>query len=114
MENLNAKKCVACGGAVRPLKGSQIDEYISQLDGWRVVEEHHLLKSYKFKDFKSALDFVNKVGAIAEEEGHHPNICFTYGKVSIELYTHAIDGLFINDFILAAKIDKLKSSLYKK
>ena len=80
------------------------------MEGWNVVEEHHLLKSFKFPDFRNALEFVNRVGAIAEEQGHHPVITFTWGKVEITIYTHKINGLTESDFILAAKIDTLRIS----
>jgi 4a-hydroxytetrahydrobiopterin dehydratase len=76
-------------------------------ENWSAVNEHHLFRSCKFPDFKSALDFVNRVGAIAEEQGHHPDILLTWGKVDITIWTHKVDGLTESDFILAAKIDKL-------
>jgi 4a-hydroxytetrahydrobiopterin dehydratase len=74
---------------------------------WNIVSEHHLVRLYKFPDFKSALDFVNRVGALAEEQGHHPDIALAWGKVEITTWTHAVDGLTESDFILAAKIDRL-------
>jgi 4a-hydroxytetrahydrobiopterin dehydratase len=77
-------------------------------EGWKVVDEHHLAKDYSFKDFKEALDFTNRVGALAEEEGHHPDIHLAWGKVKITLYTHSIGGLSENDFILAAKADSVR------
>jgi 4a-hydroxytetrahydrobiopterin dehydratase len=73
---------------------------------WTVVHTHHLEREYKFPDFKTALDFTNKVGAIAEEQGHHPDIYVAWGKVRVTIWTHKIDGLTESDFILAAKIDK--------
>lgn len=78
---------------------------------WKVVNEHHLEKEYQFKDFKEALDFTNQIGALAEEEGHHPDIHLGWGKVRIALWTHKINGLSENDFILAAKISRLKSTV---
>jgi len=75
---------------------------------WNVVDQHHIVRSYKFPDFKSALDFVNRVGAIAEEQGHHPDIMLAWGKVEITTWTHKVDGLTESDFILAAKIDRLQ------
>lgn len=78
---------------------------LGQLEGWEAVEEHHLEKEYKFANFAGALDFVNRVGAVAEAEGHHPDINFGWGYARIRIYTHAIDGLSESDFILAAKID---------
>lgn len=83
-------------------------EMLERLDqGWKVVEGHHLRRKFSFDDFEEALEFVNKVGEIAEREGHHPNICFTWGEAEIKIFTHEIDGLHENDFILASKIDEL-------
>ena len=107
MSDLASKTCVPCRGGVPPLKGQQLADFQKQLPGWDVVDEHHLTKTYKFPDFRKALAFVNKVGDVAEEQGHHPNICFTWGKVEITIYTHAINGLTESDFILAAKIDRV-------
>lgn len=81
---------------------------MSHLNNWTVKDDHHLIKSFVFPDFKLALDFVNKVGLLAEQENHHPELCFTWGKVTIRIWTHKIDGLHDNDFILAAKIDSIK------
>lgn len=90
------------------MKGQQLEQYKKQLDaeapGWELRDAKHLAKEYKFKDFKAALDFVNRVGEIAEAEGHHPNIEFGWGFAKILLWTHAIGGLSENDFFLAAKI----------
>ena len=108
MSVLASKKCVPCSGGVPPLKGEALQAMQKQVEGWNVVEEHHLLKSFKFPDFSKALDFVNKVGAIAEEQGHHPVITFTWGKAEITIYTHKINGLTESDFILAAKIDTIR------
>ncbi|BBO15875.1 4a-hydroxytetrahydrobiopterin dehydratase [Candidatus Brocadia pituitae] len=107
MSELASKTCVPCKGGVPPLKGEALQTLQKQVGGWDVVEEHHLLKTFKFPDFRKALDFVNKVGEIAEQEGHHPVITFTWGKVEIKIYTHKINGLTESDFILAAKIDAL-------
>lgn len=105
---LSEKKCVPCQGGVPPLKGEKLMELQRQLGGgWRVVNDHHLEKEIAFKDFKEALAFVNKVGALAEKEGHHPDLLLSYGKVKIQLWTHKIEGLTESDFILAAKCDKL-------
>jgi len=79
---------------------------MEQLDGW-MFEQGHLAKSYAFSDFKSALEFVNRIGAIAEEQAHHPDVYMTWGKVSLEIWTHKIDGLTESDFILAAKFDEV-------
>jgi 4a-hydroxytetrahydrobiopterin dehydratase len=86
------------------------DRYIKEVPSWTLDREgvHRIKKSFKFKDFKDAISFVNKVAEIAEEEGHHPNISIFYNRVELELYTHAIKGLFENDFIMAAKIDEIK------
>lgn len=90
------------------MKGKQLQSYQSQLPGWKVVQEHHLEKSFTFPDFKSALAFTNKVGHLAEQQGHHPDIHLAWGKVTITLWTHKIDGLSESDFILAAKMDQLE------
>ena len=100
-----------CEGGVPPMKGRQLEDYKQQLDteasGWELRDAKHLEKEYKFKDFKSALKLVDKVGEIAEAEGHHPVINFGWGFAKILLWTHATDGLSENDFVLAAKIDRL-------
>ena len=90
------------------MKGDELQKMKSQVNGWDVVNEHHLEKNYAFPDFKTALDFVNRVGAIAEQEGHHPDLYLTWGKAGVKIWTHKIDGLTESDFILAAKIDQLK------
>ena len=110
MSELASKTCVPCKGGVPPLKGEALQTLQRQVEGWNVVEEQHLFKDFKFPDFRKALDFVNKVGEIAEEQGHHPIITFTWGKVEITIYTHKINGLTESDFILAAKIDTIKTS----
>jgi 4a-hydroxytetrahydrobiopterin dehydratase len=108
MNGLSQKKCVPCQGGIPPLKGKELSSLLKQLEtGWKIVKEHHLEREFKFKDFKTALKFVNEVGKIAEKLGHHPNISFTWGKAKIMIYTHKIDGLRANDFILAANIDKI-------
>jgi 4a-hydroxytetrahydrobiopterin dehydratase len=106
--SLADKHCVPCKGGVPPLKSEQLELMMAQVAGWQVVEEHHLTKTYTFPDFKTALDFVNRVGAIAEEEGHHPDLYLSWGKVEVKTWTHKIDGLTESDFILAAKIDGLQ------
>jgi 4a-hydroxytetrahydrobiopterin dehydratase len=105
--SLAAKHCVPCRGGVPALKGEQLQPLEAQLSGWEVVEEHHLQKTYTFPDFRQALAFVNRVGEIAESEGHHPDIYLTWGRVAIKIWTHKVDGLTESDFILAAKIDDL-------
>lgn len=107
MSELASRECVPCRGGVPPLKGEPIAELLAQLEGWEVIEEHHLKKAYNFKDFREALDFVNQVGALAEQQGHHPDIYLSWGKVEITIWTHKIDGLTESDFVLAAKIDEL-------
>jgi 4a-hydroxytetrahydrobiopterin dehydratase len=108
MAALAEKHCIPCEKGAEPLKGEEIKRRAEQLDPeWRVVDGHHLEREFSFDDFREALDFVNEVGELAEEEGHHPDICFGYGKAKIDLWTHKINGLHENDFILAAKIDQL-------
>jgi 4a-hydroxytetrahydrobiopterin dehydratase len=105
---LAGKQCVPCKGGVEPLKGQALSDLVKQLkDGWQVVDDRHLEKEYKFKNFKQALEFVNKVGEIAESQGHHPDIFLAWGKVKLMLWTHKIGGLHENDFILAAKADAI-------
>ena len=106
-EALADKKCVPCRGSVPPLKGEELKKIHDNVPEWQVVSEHHLHREFRFPDFKQALEFVNRVGAIAEQEGHHPDILLAWGKVGITLWTHTIDGLTESDFILAAKIDRL-------
>ena len=107
MSYLAAKHCVPCRGGVSPLQGEELRALSAQVAGWDVVGEHHIAKTFKFPDFQTALDFVNKVGAAAEQEGHHPDLLLTWGRVDVKTYTHKIDGLTESDFILAAKIDRL-------
>jgi len=108
MEMLAEKKCVPCRGGVEPLDRDQQQERLRQLEpGWEVVNGHHLEKEFTFGDFQQALRFVNRVGEIAEQEQHHPDIYLGYNKVRVQLWTHKIDGLHENDFIVAAKIDRL-------
>jgi 4a-hydroxytetrahydrobiopterin dehydratase len=107
MESLSSRHCVPCHGGVPRLTGEEIKPLLNQLRGWDAVEEHHLTKDYKFPNFADALAFVNRVGQIAEREGHHPDIAFGWGYAQIKIYTHAIDGLSESDFILAAKIDEV-------
>jgi 4a-hydroxytetrahydrobiopterin dehydratase len=105
--NLADKHCVPCKGGVPPLKGEHLELMKTQVAGWQVVAEHHLAKTFTFPDFRTALEFVNRAGAIAEQEGHHPDLCLSWGKVEVTTWTHKIDGLTESDFILAAKIDGL-------
>lgn len=106
--SLADKKCLPCTGAVEPLKADALKQLLGQLEsGWELIQEHHIEKQYKFKDFKEALDFVNKIGALAEEQGHHPDIFLAWGKVKLQLWTHKIKGLHESDFVFAAKADCL-------
>lgn len=106
MEDLASRRCVPCHGGVPRLRGADIAPLLEQLPGWEAAEEHHLRKGYRFTNFDEALRFVNRVGEVAEREGHHPDICVGWGYADIKIYTHAIDGLSESDFVLAAKIDK--------
>jgi len=108
-EQLADKKCVPCRGGTPPLKGSDLEALHNAVPAWNVIEEHHLAREYKFPDFAKALEFVNRVGALAEEQGHHPDILLAWGKAEITLWTHKVDGLTESDFIMAAKIDRLIS-----
>lgn len=110
MSELAARSCVPCKGGVPPLKGEEIKPLIGQLEGWTVVDEHHLAKTYKFPDFVMALKFANRVGEIAEKEWHHPDLYLAWGKVSVEIWTHKINGLTESDFVFAAKADQAYST----
>ena len=90
------------------MRASPLQKLGEQVPGWRVVDQHHLWKSFAFPDFRTALEFVNRVGATAEAEGHHPDLLLAWGKVDIKIWTHKVDGLTESDFILAAKIDRLQ------
>lgn len=106
--DLAKKKCIPCQGGLPPLKGEELAKFQKQLgNGWQVVDEHHLEKDFAFPDFRKALDYTNRVGALAEREGHHPDIYLAWGKVKLIIWTHKIDGLTESDFILAAKCDLL-------
>jgi len=105
--SLADKTCVPCRGGVPPLKGDGLNVLQKELPDWEVVGEHHLHKVFRFPDFKQALDFVNRAGAIAEEQGHHPDILLAWGKAEVTIYTHKIDGLTESDFVLAAKINRV-------
>ena len=107
MSELASRQCVPCRGGVPPLRGEEITKLQAQLDGWEVVNEHHLRREYKFGDFKETQAFVIRVGELAEAQGHHPDICYGWGRAEITIWTHKIDGLTESDFILAAKIDRL-------
>ncbi len=107
MTDLAKKTCIPCRGGVPPLSGHELVALLNQVSGWTVIGEHHIQKEFKFSDFVKALAFVNRVGALAEEQGHHPDVYLAWGKAEIKLWTHKIDGLTESDFIMAAKIDQL-------
>ena len=105
--HLADNKCIPCSGNVPPMKRAKVEEMLKQLDsGWTLNEDGHLERQYSFKDFAEALAFVNKVGAVAEEEGHHPDLYLAWGKCKVELWTHKIHGLSESDFYMAAKSDR--------
>ncbi len=108
MAALAEKECVPCKGGTAPLRGKDIDELKAELDpAWQVVNTHHLEREFKFKDFREALNFTNRLGELAEEQGHHPDIYLSWGKVKVTIWTHKIDGLTESDFVMAAKVDKI-------
>ena len=111
MSDLLKKKCVPCEGGVIPFDISEIHKYQKKVDGWDIIKNDKdvffLEKNFKFKNFQNSQNFVNDVGKISEEEGHHPDITFGWGYAKINITTHAIEGLSENDFILAAKIDQI-------
>ncbi|MCA9730031.1 MAG: 4a-hydroxytetrahydrobiopterin dehydratase, partial [Candidatus Eisenbacteria bacterium] len=99
MSDLADNQCVPCRGGVPPLSGPELLDMYEQLaSGWAVVDEHHLEKQYLLKNFREALDFTNRIGSIAEEQGHHPDIHLAWGKVKVAVWTHKIDGLTWSDF----------------
>ena len=112
-DDLFEKKCLPCEGGVMPFDISEIHKYQKKVDGWEIIEDEKkiffLLKKFKFENFIKSQNFINEVGKISEEEGHHPDILFGWGYAEIKITTHAINGLSENDFILAAKIDKIVS-----
>ena len=111
MSDLAEKKCIPCEGNIPPFKIDEIHKYLKKVDDWYVKEDnldgYHLTKEFKFENFLKSQDFVNKVGDIAEKEGHHPDIWFGWGYAKIKIQTHAINGLHESDFVLAAKIDRI-------
>ncbi|HYM59659.1 MAG TPA: 4a-hydroxytetrahydrobiopterin dehydratase [Thermoanaerobaculia bacterium] len=108
MPDLAKEKCIPCRGGVPPMPAAESEALRSELsEGWRVVDGHHLEREFAFSNFAEALAFTNRVGALAEEQGHHPDIYLAWGKVRITIWTHKIDGLTRSDFVLAAKIDRL-------
>ena len=108
MSELAEKECVPCRGGIPPLKGQALAELLKKLgNNWEVINEHHLERAFTFKNFREALAYTNKVGELAEAQGHHPDIFLAWGQVKVTIWTHKIDGLTESDFVLAAKIDKL-------
>jgi 4a-hydroxytetrahydrobiopterin dehydratase len=107
MTELARKTCVPCEGGVPRLGPDEIGEYLSQVKSWNVRENHHLEREFEFPDFVQALAAANRVGQLAEEQGHHPDLYLAWGKLGVKIWTHAIDGLTESDFILAAKIDEI-------
>lgn len=107
---LAERPCIPCKGGVPPLKGAGIKNLLARIDNWDVMGEHHLSKTYQFKNFVDALAFVNRVGELAEDNFHHPDLYLAWGKVGVEIWTHKIDGLTESDFIFAAKCDRAYTS----
>lgn len=110
-EDLSNKKCIPCEGGIPAFDIDQINNFLKKVDNWSAKEDEkdkfYLIKEFNFKNFVDSQDFVNKVGDLAEIEGHHPDISFGWGYAKVKIYTHAIGGLAESDFILAAKIDKI-------
>jgi 4a-hydroxytetrahydrobiopterin dehydratase len=106
-EKLADQTCIPCRGGVPPMKGRELKRILQLVPQWKATNQHHISRAFVFPDFKRALDFVNRVGDVAERQGHHPDILLAWGKAEITLWTHKIDGLTQSDFIMAAKIDQL-------
>tara|TARA_Y100001970_G_scaffold164487_1_gene200979 strand:- start:936 stop:1274 length:339 start_codon:yes stop_codon:yes gene_type:complete len=111
MTELKDKKCIPCEGGIPGFNISEIHKYLKMVDGWEVKADsdnvYYLIKDFKFKNFIESQNFINKVGEIAEKEGHHPDIWFGWGYAKIKIFTHAIKGLHESDFVLAAKVDAI-------
>jgi 4a-hydroxytetrahydrobiopterin dehydratase len=107
MSDLASKTCVPCRGGVPAIAGKELEALAHQVPQWKVIDGHHISRLFEFPDFRQALAFVNKVGEVAESQGHHPDILLGWGKAEVTTWTHKINGLTESDFILAAKIDKL-------
>jgi 4a-hydroxytetrahydrobiopterin dehydratase len=108
MSDLARKNCVPCKGGLPPLKGNDLALLARELgEGWRVINDHHLEREYKFENFRKALDFTNQVGELAEQQNHHPDIYLAWGRVKLTLWTHKIDGLTESDFVFAAKVNQM-------
>lgn len=111
MAGLADRQCVPCTGGVPPLTAKEAAPLVAQLDGWSVVDDHHLEKQYKLRNFVEALDLVDRIGVIAEEQNHHPDIFLAWGKVGVKIWTHKINGLTESDFIFAAKCDAARAAM---
>jgi 4a-hydroxytetrahydrobiopterin dehydratase len=109
--SLAEKNCVPCRGGVPPLTSAEIAPLLAEVDGWSVVDNHHLEKTYKLKNFAEALDLVNRIGAVAEEQNHHPDLLLAWGKVGVQIWTHKINGLTESDFVFAAKCDAARTAM---
>jgi 4a-hydroxytetrahydrobiopterin dehydratase len=111
LSDLASRRCVPCKGGVPPLRGAALRALHDQLGGdaggWRIVDEHHLEKEFRFANFADALAFVNRVGAMADEQDHHPDVLLSWGRARLTIWTHTIDGLTESDFVFAAKADAL-------
>lgn len=111
MTNLASKRCLPCEGGVPPLEANRAEALLKELeDGWTVVDGHHLHRDYHFGTFREALDFANRIGEVADQENHHPDLFVAWGKVGVDIWTHKIDGMTESDFILAAKIDNMNGN----
>ena len=107
--DLASRQCIPCRGGVPPLASDKAQSLLAELDGgWEIVDNHHLRKTYEFPDFAEALAFTNRVGDMAEEQGHHPDVYLAWGKVTLTIWTHKIDGLTESDFVFAAKCDVVR------
>jgi 4a-hydroxytetrahydrobiopterin dehydratase len=112
MPDLADRQCIPCKGGIPPLTAEQIQPLLAQLDGWLVVDSHHLHKRYKLENFTAALALVNRIGAIAEEQNHHPDLALAWGRVDVTIWTHKINGLTESDFVFAAKCDRAFDGLH--
>lgn len=111
MPRLAERQCIPCKGGVPPLTSAQIEPLLAQVDAWDAIDEHHLEKQFKLKNFAEALDLVNRIGAIAEEQNHHPDMELAWGRVKVTIWTHKINGLTESDFIFAAKCDAARAAM---
>jgi 4a-hydroxytetrahydrobiopterin dehydratase len=107
---LHERNCVPCKGGVPPLGHDEVSRMLALVDGWEAPRDHHLTKTFRFSDFKAALAYVDRVGAMAEQQGHHPDLHLAWGKVTVEIWTHKINGLTESDFVFASKCDRLAQS----